>query len=186
MVSYELTVADYGHDTNKLQFKNWLDLYDKEDHMYSISHFDRYGKETEAFYQALENGETFTIRGGMEDWGIHVYSITDQTGTEYYSLENARKAEQYSSLGDLVFFGVPGIVLGILAITYLLLLRYLDKMPRWIVDLMLTAEYPTQKLIDALPDSYGRVKEHAIKKHQKWNKVLDHELDKIENGEEDL
>ncbi|MBQ1252620.1 MAG: hypothetical protein IIY02_06860, partial [Firmicutes bacterium] len=83
-----------------------------------------------------------------------------------------------------VFFGVPMLLFGITFLIYFLLLRYLDKMPRWIVDLMLTAEYPTQKLIDALPDSYGRVKENAIKKHQKWNKIIDHELDKIENGEE--
>ncbi|MBQ1252099.1 MAG: hypothetical protein IIY02_04205 [Firmicutes bacterium] len=154
MLTRTETIVSYQYDDDFIRSvidNEYLDLYNQNNDLFYVAEFDTFAEHREQFFHEMQKGTAFTFQGEYIDGDFRIYSIRDENGIDYYTIEDANTVVKEDKQKSLWFFTLLSVLFILGDVIYLMILRRLEKMPLWILKKVLKEDEPFPELRQKIP-----------------------------------
>ena len=134
---------------------------DENETEYAAIYLKQFCSDYDKLIEEAKNGTILHFYGPKRDYGMLVYTISDEHGNVYYTKEDAKKADAKADrgayFGNTIIIITPFLWFGIFL--YILWLRYPNIAPKIFLKHVIKRCYITETFIKRIPEA---LKEEAI------------------------
>ena len=168
----ETTIVHVDETFSPLDAGRPIIFIDENDTEYEALRLKAYCSDYDKLIKEANNGATLHFYGAKRDYGMLVYSISDEHGNVYYTKEDAEKAyakwERSEFFGNTFILVTPFLWLGVLI--YALWLRYPNRAPKSFIKHVIKSCYITETFVERIPEELKEIAQTELKKQEETEK----------------